>query len=101
VLPSEGVLVPEGDGEEGGRLAHHPLEGLVPFGAVRFRLRARAFFIDNLLVRNHFIIVMRRWPGVAPWEFEFPFPGSLTSTFPAHQPLEGLVPFGAVRLRLH
>ena len=38
-------------------------------------------FIDNLLVRIHFIIVMIRWTGLAPWEFEFPFPGSLTSTF--------------------
>jgi len=37
--------------------------------------------IDNLLVRIHFIIVMIRWTGLAPWEFEFPFPGSLTSTF--------------------
>ena len=39
----------------------------------------REFFIDNLLVRIHFIIVMIRWTGLAPWEFEFPFPGSLTS----------------------
>ena len=37
--------------------------------------------IDNLLVRNHFIIVMVRWTGLAPWGVEFPFPGSLTSTF--------------------
>ena len=42
----------------------------------------RDFFIDNLLVRIHFIIVMIRWTGLAPWKFEFPFPGSLTSTFP-------------------
>ena len=41
----------------------------------------REFCIDNLLVRIHFIIVMIRWTGLAPWEFEFPFPGSLTSTF--------------------
>ena len=41
----------------------------------------RVFFIDNLLVRVHFIIVMIRWTGLAPWEFEFPFPGSRTSTF--------------------
>ena len=41
----------------------------------------REFFIDNLLVRIHFIIVMIRWTGLAPWEFEFNFPGSLTSTF--------------------
>jgi len=41
----------------------------------------REFFVDNLLVRNHVIIVMIRWTGIAPWEFEFPFPGSRTSTF--------------------
>ena len=32
----------------------------------------REFFIDNLLVRIHYIIVMIRWTGLAPWEFEFP-----------------------------
>ena len=36
---------------------------------------------DNLLVRIHFIIVMIRWTGLAPWESEFPFPDSLTFTF--------------------
>jgi len=36
------------------------------------------FFIDNLLARNHFIIVMIRWIGLAPWGFEFPIPRSLT-----------------------
>jgi len=41
----------------------------------------REFFIDNLLVRIHYTIVMIRWTGLAPWAFEFPFPGSLTSTF--------------------
>ena len=41
----------------------------------------REFLIDNPLVRIHFIIVMIRWTGLAPWQFEFPFPGSLTSTF--------------------
>jgi len=44
-------------------------------------VRMREFFIDNLLVRIHFIIVMIRWTGLAPREFESPFPGSLTSTF--------------------
>jgi len=29
------------------------------------------------------IIVMIWWTGLAPWEFEFPFPGSLISTFRA------------------
>ena len=41
----------------------------------------REFFIDNLLVRVHFIIVMIGWTGLEPWGFEFPFPGSLTTTF--------------------
>jgi len=31
------------------------------------------FFIDNLLVRVHFIIVMITWTGLAPREFEFLF----------------------------
>ena len=43
--------------------------------------REREFFIDNLLVRIHYIIVMFRWTGLAPWELEFPFSGSRTSTF--------------------
>ena len=34
------------------------------------RLEKREFFIDNLLVRIHFIIGMIRWTGLAPWEFE-------------------------------
>ena len=40
----------------------------------------REFFIDNLLVRIHFGIVMIRWTGLAPWEIEFPCQGGLTST---------------------
>ena len=35
----------------------------------------------SVLVRIHFIIVMIRWTGLAPWESEFLFPGSLASTF--------------------
>ena len=41
----------------------------------------REFFIDSLLVRILFIILMIWWAGLALWEFEFPFPGSRTSTF--------------------
>ena len=41
--------------------------------AVAGRLRHAApeteCFIDNLLVRIRFIIVMIRWTGLAPWEF--------------------------------
>ena len=44
-------------------------------------MKEREFFIDNLLVRFHFIIEMIRWTGLASWESEFPFLGSLTSTF--------------------
>ena len=40
--------------------------------------RAASRAIRQVLVRVHFIIVMIRWTGLAPWEFEFPFPGSLT-----------------------
>ena len=43
---------------------------------MEFHVRA-----PSTLVRIHFIIVMLRWTGLAPWEFEFPCPGSLTSTF--------------------
>jgi len=60
---------------------------------------AREFFIDNLLVRIHFIIVMMGWTGLAPWESESPFPGSLTSKLCegtwlrlAHGPCEGWLP---------
>jgi len=55
----------------------------------------REFVFDNILVIFHFTIVMIRWTGLAPWEFEFPFPGSLTSTFlhrigrPGHDPEPG------------
>jgi len=30
--------------------------------------RERELFIDNLQVRIHFVIVMIRWTGLAPWE---------------------------------
>ena len=41
----------------------------------------RELCIDNLLVRIHYIIEMVLWTGLAPWEFEIPFPGNLISTF--------------------
>ena len=44
------------------------------------RLQGKEFFMNNLLARIHFIIEMIWWTGLAPWEFEFPFPGILTST---------------------
>jgi len=50
-----------------GRGVNTPAPGGGVFGSVR---------IDNLLVRIHFIIEMIWWTGLAPWEFEFPFPGS-------------------------
>ena len=46
----------------------------------------REIFIVNLLVRIYFIIVMIRWTGLAPWEFEFHFPGRFANS--AH-PSEG------------
>jgi len=47
--------------------------------------RKREFCIDNLLVRVHFIVVIIRRTGLAPWEFELPFPGSLTSNILAER----------------
>ena len=35
--------------------------------------REREFFVDNLLVRIHFIIEMTWWTGLAPWEFKYLF----------------------------
>ena len=46
--------------------------------------KEREFSIDNLLVRIHFIMVMIMWTGLAPWEFDFLPPDSLTSTFLGH-----------------
>ena len=51
------------------------------FGVFHWRGSERESFIDNLLVRIHFITVMIEWTGLASWQFEFWFPGSLTSTF--------------------
>ena len=67
--------------------------------------RKRELFIDNLLVRIHFIIVMIRWTGLALWEFEFPFSGSLASTFiwsgtPYRQVCTIVACFGALRERV-
>ena len=59
---------------------HRP--GSTPGGS---QSRETEFYIDNLLVRTHFIIVMIRWTGLAPWEFECPSPGSLTFTFLVHR----------------
>jgi len=64
-------LIPE-FGSEFGYLIH----GLAGRANVAHKVdveRPPEFFIDNLLVRMHFIIVMIRWTGLAPWEFEFPF----------------------------
>jgi len=47
----------------------------------RGQTREKEFFIDNLLVRIHFIIVMIQWTGLASWDFEFPVRDSLTYTF--------------------
>ena len=41
----------------------------------------REFFLDNLLVRIHLNRARIGWTGLAPWEFESSFPGSLTFTF--------------------
>ena len=71
-----------GPGVHGGPCHQPLLHGVVPRPVP---LSEREFFIDNLLVRIHYIIVMIKWTGLAPWECEFPFPGSLISTLPGGQ----------------
>ena len=54
----------------------HQVRGPRPLPHLRnrqARLGETEFFIPNLLVRILFIIVMNRWTGLAPWEFESPF----------------------------
>ena len=43
----------------------------------------RYLFIDNLLLRIRILIEMIRWTGLAPWEFEFPFPRTSTPRSPS------------------
>jgi len=43
------------------------MEGLGGLSGAFGASRERVFFIDNLLVRIHFIIVMIRWTGLAPF----------------------------------
>ena len=62
---------------EGQRVGRLGVQGVGRIGGGR----DRELFIDNLLVRVRFIIEMIWWTGLAPWEFEFPFPGSLISSF--------------------
>ena len=47
----------------------------------------REFFIDNLLVRIHFIIVMIRWTGLGPWGFELPSTRNPTTRWTSRVPL--------------
>ena len=68
----------EGVGVWGGCGPGATVSGLPSPAACGYR---EIFFSYNTLVRIHFIIVMIKWTGLAPWEFDFPFPGSLTSTF--------------------
>ena len=54
---------------------------MILFRSEWLHLLKKEFFLGDLLVRIHFIIVMIRCTGLSPWEFKSPFPGSLTSTF--------------------
>ena len=64
------------DLEEQNALLHSHLESLDKQKEDRLKQLASGYpfkressFFDNLLVRIHFIIVMIRWTGLAPWEF--------------------------------
>ena len=56
---------------------NHTWDGAFP-KVETFTKVEREFFIDNLLVRIYRCFWLT---GLAPWELEFPFPGSLISTF--------------------
>jgi hypothetical protein len=43
-----------------------------PYRSRVWRGHEREFFIDNLLIRIYLTIVILRWTGLAPWEFELP-----------------------------
>ena len=45
--------------------ATHAAEVVEALGKAQEQVQERDFFIDNLLVRIHFIIVMIRWTGLA------------------------------------
>ena len=53
-------------------------------GLRRRCLSEREFFIDNLLVRIYLIIVMIRWTGLVPWEFDFFFQVALALHLPSY-----------------
>ena len=57
--------------DNGGPVGKAPVFRGAQFGVHPFLPSDREeFFIENLLVRIHFIVVMIRWTGLAPWEFE-------------------------------
>jgi hypothetical protein len=55
------------------------------------RFSEREFWTDHLLVRIYLIIVMIRRTGLATWECEFSFPGSIPHTFLVEAVLTSLV----------
>jgi len=55
-------------------------------GGAQVHSETREFFVDNLLLQIHSIIEMIWGTGLAPWTLEFPFPGSLISTFLTPKP---------------
>ena len=59
--------------------ARYPCTPLTPIPGTPLQVKSE-FFIDNLLVRVHVIIVMIKLTGLATREFESPLPGSLAST---------------------
>jgi len=77
--PGPYTLNPNADSLGCGRQVESNQKGIFLGGALPLP-NQREFFIDNLLVRIHFIMVLIRWTGLAPWEFELSFPGSVTST---------------------
>ena len=86
------------------RPAHdHPLAlRRVRFGLHHPRLPERDLFIDNLLVRIHFIIEMIWWTSLAPWEHpRLPHAGNVNLRTTTSQKCGGGLVFKARRLVYH
>ena len=67
--------------EENDVLSAQPRVCLTAARARPASAKQRELCIDELLVRTHFLNVVIRWTGLAPWEFEFLSPGCHTFTF--------------------
>jgi len=77
------------EGGDRGALLPEGMESSANMARTCRAVAEREFFIDDRLVRIHFVILMIRWAGLAPREFELPFPGGLSGQLQALFKLHG------------